>query len=154
PVTVAGGLIVALATGQTRSLGADAGLLAIFVFAVRQGMLQITRIRRLHAQDGGQLTPEIVIRAAHERLGPSLTAVLVSGVTLVPFVVMGDVPGNEITYTASAVILGGLATATLVNQVLVPVMCLALGPTAPVPVEESEDVSDPTTLPAASASVT
>ena len=60
PVTVAGGLIVALATGQTRSLGADAGLLAIFVFAVRQGMLQIARIRRLHADDGGELTPAIV----------------------------------------------------------------------------------------------
>ena len=74
--------------------------------------------------------------------------------TLVPFVVMGDVAGNEITHTAAAVILGGLVTATLVNQVLVPAMCLALGPTAPVPVEESEDVGDPTTLPAPSASVT
>ena len=132
PVTLVGGLIVALATGQASSLGADAGLFAVFVFAARQGMLQIARIRRLHAEDGGELTVAIVKLAAHDRLGPSLTAVLVSAATLIPFVVMGDVAGNEITHTAAAVMLGGLLTATLLNLLLVPAMCLALGPTAPV----------------------
>ena len=67
-----------------------------------------------------------------ERLGPSLTAVLVSAATLIPFVVIGDVAGNEITHTAAAVMLGGLLTATLLNQVLVPAMCLALGPRTPI----------------------
>ena len=109
PVTLAGGLIVALATGQARSLGADAGLLAIFVFAVRQGMLQIARIRRLHAQDGGELTP----RDRHPGRARPARAVAdarcsSARATLIPFVVMGDVPGNEITHTAAAVILGGL----------------------------------------------
>jgi Cu/Ag efflux pump CusA len=152
PASVAGGLIVALITGQERTLGADAGLLAVFVFAARQGILQITLIRRLHAQDRGVLTPAIVTRAARERLAPSLTAVLVSAATLVPFVVMGDVAGNEITHTAAAVILGGLLTATLLNQVLVPAMCLALGPTAPIGAVQEEDVDDSTTVPAPSMS--
>lgn len=154
PLTLAGGLIVALATGEIRTLGADAGLLAVFVFAARQGMLQIARIRRLHELDGGELTPAIVARAAHDRFGPSLTAVLVSAATLIPFVVIGDVAGNEITHTTAAVMLGGLLTATLVNQVLVPAMCLAFGPTAPIAVEEHEDVGEPTPVPAPSPSVT
>jgi Cu/Ag efflux pump CusA len=152
PVSLIGGLLVALLTDQARSLGADVGLLAVFVFAARQGILQIARIRRLHAQDGGELTAAIVSRAAHERLGPALTAVLVSAATMIPFVVMGDVAGNEITHAAAAVILGGLVTATLLNQVLVPAMCLAIGPTAPIAVEEPEDIVDPTTLPAPSPS--
>jgi len=152
PVSLVGGLIVALASGQARSLGADAGLLAIFVFAARQGILEITRIRQLHAEDGGPLTATIVARAVHDRLGPSLSAVLVSAATLIPFVAMGDVAGNEITHTAAAVILGGLVTATLLNLVLVPAMCLAFGPTAPVRVEEYDESLDPTTIPAPSPS--
>ncbi len=143
PVSVAGGLIVAVATGQARSLGADAGLLAVFVFAARQGILQIAQIRRFHAQDGGELTEAIVARAAHNRLAPSLTAVLVTAAMLIPFSVMGDVAGNEITHAAADVMLGGLLTSTLLTLLLVPAMCLALGPTEPVVVEEPVAVEQP-----------
>ncbi len=152
PVSLIGGLLVALLSGQARSLGADVGLLAVFVFAARQGITQIARIRRLHAEDGGELTGAIVLRAAHDRLGPSLTAALVSAAMMAPFVVMGDVAGNEITHAGAAVILGGLVTATLLNQVLVPAMCLALGPTAPIAVEAPEDAVDSPALPAPSPS--
>jgi Cu/Ag efflux pump CusA len=141
-----------VATRQARSLGADAGLLAVFVFAARQGLVLIARIRRLHAEDGGELTSAIVTRAAHERFGPSLAATLITAATMIPFVVMGDVAGNEITHATAAVVLGGLLTATLLNQVLVPAMCLALGPTAPIEVEEPEDALDPTPVPAPSPS--
>jgi Cu/Ag efflux pump CusA len=75
--------------------------------------------------------------------------VLVGAATLIPFVVMGDVAGNEITQITAAVMLGGLLTATLLNQVLVPAMCLALGPREPIAAEpESEDALDPTAVPA------
>jgi hypothetical protein len=39
-------------------------------------------------------------------------------------------------------------TATLLNQVLVPVMCLALGPKEPLVADEPEPGIDPTTVPA------
>jgi Cu/Ag efflux pump CusA len=152
PLSLVGGLIVALITGQAKTLGADAGLLAIFVFAARQGILQIAQIRRRHAQDGGALTAAIVSRAAHDRLAPALGAVLLSAATLIPFVVLGDIAGNEITHTAAAVILGGLVSSTLLAQVLVPAMSLALGPTAPIAADEPEDDIDPTTVPAPSMS--
>jgi Cu/Ag efflux pump CusA len=148
PASVIGGLLVALIIGQIRSLGADLGLLAVFVFAARQGLLQITHIRRLQARDGGALTPAIVIQAAVDRIGPSLTAVLVSAATLIPFVAIGDVAGNELTHTAAAVMLGGLLTATLLNQLLVPAMCLALGPRTPIEGPEPEEAVDPTAIPA------
>ena len=148
PAALIGGVLVALLTGQTRTLGADVGLLAVFAFAARQGVLQIAQIRRLHAHDGGALTPSIVTQAALDRLGPSLTAGLVGAAVLIPFVVMGDVAGNELTHTAAAVMLGGLLTATLLNQVLVPAMCLVLGPTQPVAEAEPEEAVDPTAMPA------
>ncbi len=136
PVALAGGVLVALATGQLSSLGTDAGLLAVFAFAARQGMLQIAQIRRLQRRDGGPLTREIVINAAADRLAPSLTSIVVAAAVMVPFVVMGDVAGNEITHTAAAVILGGLATSTLLNQGLLPALCFTLGPTAPLETDE------------------
>ncbi|MFL5830369.1 MAG: efflux RND transporter permease subunit [Solirubrobacteraceae bacterium] len=147
PLALVGGLIVALVSGQDRTLGADVGLLAVFVFAARQGVLQIAQIRRRHAEHGGQLTPAIVSQATHDRLGPALTAVLVSGATMIPFVLVGNVAGNEITHTTAAVILGGLVTATVLNQVLIPVMCLVLGPKQPANVEEPEAEIDHTTVP-------
>jgi hypothetical protein len=62
--------------------------------------------------------------------------VLVTAVTLVPFIVMGNVPGMELLHTAAAVILGGLATTVLVCLVVLPVASRLIGP-GPVP--ESDD---------------
>jgi Cu/Ag efflux pump CusA len=123
-------------------------LLAVFVFAARQGLLQIVHIRRLQARDGGALTPAIVTQAAAERLGPSLTAVLVSAATLIPFVAIGDVAGNELTHAAAAVMLGGLLTATVLNQILIPAMCFVLGPRTPIEEPERVQDVDPTAIPA------
>jgi multidrug efflux pump subunit AcrB len=139
PVALVGGVLVALATGDVRSLGADAGLLAVFGFAARQGMLQVAQIRRLHARDGGELTKEIVVNAAAERLAPALAAVVVTAAVMLPFVVIGDVAGNEISHASAIVILGGLVTSLLLDQVLLPALCLALGPTAPIPIAEAEE---------------
>lgn len=108
----------------------------------------------MQARDGGALSPAIVIEAATERFGPSLTAVLVSAATLIPFVAIGDVAGNELTHTAAAVMLGGLLTAVILNQVLVPAMCLALGPRTPIEQPEPEEALDPTAIPAPPVSAT
>ncbi len=90
-----------------------------------------------------------MVAAAKERLASSVTALIVSAVMLIPFVVIGDVAGNEITHVTAAVMLGGLITATLLNQLLVPAMCLNLGPTSPITAEErEEDQLDPTPTPA------
>ena len=53
---------------------------------------------------------------------------LVTAVALAPFVVMGDVPGMELLHTAAAVILGGLATTTLVCLVVLPVRAASSAP--------------------------
>jgi Cu/Ag efflux pump CusA len=128
PVALIGGLVVALATGQASSLGADAGLLAVLVLAIRLGMLQVAAVRRLRESEGDRISPALIVRAAGERLAPSLQTIAVTAAALIPFVVLGDVAGNEITRTAAAVILGGLVTAVAWSQFLVPGLCLAFAP--------------------------
>jgi Cu/Ag efflux pump CusA len=136
PVTLAGGLVFALLTGQLPTLGADAGLLAVLAFAVRQGMLQVAHIRRLQTRLGGTLSAPVVVQAACERLTPSVGGALVAAMALLPFAVMGNVAGNEMTHTAAGVFIAGVVTATLVNQLYVPALCLALRPAEPALVSE------------------
>ncbi len=139
PVALTGGLGVALATGSAASLGADAGLVAVLMLAIRLGMLQVATVRRLRGPDGDRLSAELIVRAAAERLAPSLETIAVTAVVLIPFVVIGDVAGNEITHTAAAVILGGLLTAAVWSQLFVPGLCLAF---APGPQEPEADPFD------------
>jgi Cu/Ag efflux pump CusA len=139
PVSLGGGLLVAIATGQTSSLGTYAGLLAVFAFAARQELLLAVRIRRLQAEDGGPLDRALVLRVAGERLAPASWAAIVTGAVLVPFVAMGDVAGNELTHAAAAVILGGLLSSILLNLLIVPAACLVFGSPEPIAVTETED---------------
>jgi Cu/Ag efflux pump CusA len=118
PVSLAGGVFMVFALGAAGELAASAGLVAVFALAVRQAIAVTARIRstgggRPRAADG---LPEI------------LTPALVTAVALVPFVVLGDVPGLELLHTAAAVIGGGLVTSTLVNLFLLPVAGAMIGP--------------------------
>ena len=47
---------------------------------------------------------------------------LTAGLALIPLVLAGDKPGNEIQSPMAQVILGGLLTSTFLNLVLVPVL--------------------------------
>jgi Cu/Ag efflux pump CusA len=122
-------------------------MLAVLALALRQGMAQVAGMRRL--QDSGRraLRPSMVVYAAGSRFAPSLASVTVVAAALAPFVVLGDVPGNEITHTAAAVILGGLVTTTLWNLLLLPALCLALAPEPPELEMDLLDL-DPLGLPA------
>ncbi len=146
PVALSGALIVALATGDASSLGTYGALLAVLVFAARQGLLEIEHIRRMQRRDGGPLTDAIVLSAAGERLAPALGGAAVCAVGLLPFVVMGDVAGNELIHTAAAVILGGLVTSMILNLLVLPAMCLRLGPSGPIlsgdPLEELAEAQE------------
>jgi hypothetical protein len=52
----------------------------------------------------------------------------VSALALLPFIVAGDVAGNELLYAAAPVLLAGLVTATLLNTLVLPAACLWFGP--------------------------
>jgi Cu/Ag efflux pump CusA len=119
PLAAAGGVLVALVAGSQHSLGAYAGLLAIFCIAARHGIMLIARIERL-AAEGVEGGAGLAQRAARERLLPTLTSVGATIAALVPFVLLGDVAGNEITHEMAAVIAGGLLTSTVLILLVLP----------------------------------
>jgi Cu/Ag efflux pump CusA len=126
---LAGAAVTALLIGTT-SLAAAAGLIGVLAIALRQAIAVTARIRRRQATGDGELTAGLVATAAGDAAGPVIAAAVVTAVMLIPFIVLGDVPGNELTRSAAAVILTGLVIATLVDVLLLPAGYLLAGPKA------------------------
>jgi Cu/Ag efflux pump CusA len=56
-----------------------------------------------------------------------MMTVFTTGLALIPLVIAGQIPGNEVEHPMAVVIMGGLITATLLNLFVVPVVYLAFG---------------------------
>jgi Cu/Ag efflux pump CusA len=132
PVALSGALLVVYAVHWTGSLGAVAGLLAVFGLAARQAVTVIARIREGYAD-----IPAAAARAA----GHTITVAVVTGAAMAPFAVSGGTAGLELLWPAACVVLGGLVTVTLASLYVLPVACLRLGPKVlgPGPADVGDD---------------
>ncbi len=101
------------------SIASMVGFITLFGIAVRNGILLVNHYRRLVELEGCTIE-EAIERGSMERLVPILMTALAAALGLVPIVLRGDEPGNEILAPLSVVILGGLLTSTFLNLVVVP----------------------------------
>jgi len=128
PWALVGGLLAAFfANGGILSLGSLVGLLTILGIATRNGIMMISHFQYLEEEEGEPFGPELVLRGARERIAPILMTALTTGLALVPLVIRGNIPGQEIEYPMAIVILGGLLTSTLLNLFIVPSLYLRFG---------------------------
>jgi Cu/Ag efflux pump CusA len=127
PMAFVGGILAAFAGGGVISLGSLLGFFTVFGIAARNGILLVNHAQHLERVEGEAFGPALVLRAARERLSPILMTSLATGLGIVPLVVLGDRPGHEIEYPLAVVILGGLATSTLLNLFGVPSLYLRFG---------------------------
>ena len=81
----------------------------------------------LMRHEGEGFTREMVERGTLERLVPVLMTALATGIALVPLVFAADAPGKEILHPIAVVIVGGLATSTLLGLGVTPAMFYAFG---------------------------
>jgi Cu/Ag efflux pump CusA len=130
PTALLGGVLVALLTVNEHALGTTAGLVAVLAIAVRQG---IVAVRNLQRPEGGDEPTDsaLVLRRMRERMAPTVISAVTIGLALLHFVVLGDVPGNEITHSLAAVVLGGLVTTTLLTLLVIPGAYLRFTSAAP-----------------------
>jgi CzcA family heavy metal efflux pump len=127
PMALAGGILATAATDRMISLGSLVGLLTVLGIAARNGILMINHFQHLERHEGERFGPRLVLRGARERLSPILMTSLATGLALVPLVVAGTIPGNEIEHPMAVVILGGLVASTLLNLFVVPSLYLRFG---------------------------
>ena len=126
PVALAGSAIAAAAAGTTLSVGALAGLFAVFGIAVRQVIMLVSvyRDQRLEGHDFGL---ELTLRGLRGRAAPILMTAIITALAAIPFAVLGSRPGLEILGPMALVILGGLVTSTLYALYVVPALYARLG---------------------------
>jgi len=127
PWALVGGVLTAFLTGGVLSLGSLVGLLTILGIASRNGIMMISHFHHLEEEEGEPFGPALVMRGARERIAPIMMTALATGLALVPLVITGNIPGQEIEYPMAIVILGGLVTSTLLNLLVVPTLYLRFG---------------------------
>lgn len=136
PMALVGGILAVFATGGVVSLGGLLGFFTVFGIAARNGILLVNHLQHLERFEGETFGPSLVLRGARERLAPILMTSLATALAVVPLVALGDRPGHEVEYPLAIVILGGLATSTLLNLFVVPSLYLRFakrGPERPAP---------------------
>jgi Cu/Ag efflux pump CusA len=121
PLALIGG-VFALAVGNgVLSVATLVGFVTLFGIATRNGVLLVAHYQHLMREEGLAIT-EAVRRGSRERLAPILMTALTAGLALIPLVLHGGEPGNEIQSPMAQVILGGLLTSTFLNLVVVPAL--------------------------------
>lgn len=120
PLALIGGVLAVLLTSRVVSIPSIIGFITLFGIATRNGILLISNYRHLAQQ--GVPVAERVMRGSLDRLNPILMTALTSALALIPLVLTGDQPGNEIQSPMAVVVLGGLLTSTLLNIYVMPVI--------------------------------
>ncbi|MGH8902286.1 MAG: efflux RND transporter permease subunit [Egibacteraceae bacterium] len=137
PIALVGGALAAYLGGGVVSLGSLVGFLTVLGIVARNGIMLISHYQHLERFEGVPFGPELILRGARERVVPILMTVLTTGLALVPLIVAGQIPGQEIEHPMAIVILGGLITATLLNLFVVPSLYLRFGKKRGAPVAHS-----------------
>jgi Cu/Ag efflux pump CusA len=126
--TLMGGLLAAFYFGSgILSLGSIVGFFTILGISVRNKILLINHYQHLEEEEGKEFGTELVLLGTRERLAPILMTALATGLALMPLVISGEIPGQEIEYPMAIVILGGLVISALTNLFIVPTLYLRFG---------------------------
>ncbi len=139
PLALIGGVLAVLLTGRVVSIASLVGFVTLFGIATRNGILLVAHYRHLLAE--GVAFRDAIVRGSLERISPILMTALTAGLALIPLAIGGGEPGNELQTPMAIVILGGLASATILNMVVLPALYWLYGERHVV--REPEDVLSP-----------
>lgn len=121
PLALVGGLLVVRFGSGILSIAGLIGFITLFGIAVRNGIILIDQYNEL-IQKGTLSVRESVMTGSLNRLQPIMMTVITTALALLPLVITGNQPGNEIQGPMASVILGGLVTATMLNMIVVPLL--------------------------------
>ena len=130
PLALIGGAAAVWLSGGVLNVASLVGFITLFGIATRNGIMMVSHYMHLLTVEKIPL-PKAVERGSIERLSPVLMTALCAGLALVPLVLAGARPGNELQAPMGIVILGGLLSSTALNMLVIPSLFLKYGGAAP-----------------------
>ncbi|ACL74314.1 heavy metal efflux pump, CzcA family [Thioalkalivibrio sulfidiphilus HL-EbGr7] len=130
PFALIGGVVGLWLSGEYLSVPASVGFIALLGIAVLNGVVMVSYFNQLRARGMG--LDQAVIEGARRRLRPVMMTASIAAFGLVPLL-FATGPGSEIQRPLAVVVIGGLATSTLLTLVLMPILYRRFG--APHPRE-------------------
>jgi CzcA family heavy metal efflux pump len=127
PFALIGCVASVLLTGGVLSLGSLVGFVTVIGVAARNGIMLISHYRHLEREENVPFGFDFIIRGAKERLSPILMTALAAALALMPIVIGGNRPGQEIENPMAIVIVGGLVTSTALNLLVMPALYWKFG---------------------------
>ena len=124
PLALIGGVAGVFLGGGVLSIAALIGFIALFGIATRNGIMLVSRIRRLREEEGVADVREAVVRGSVDRLVPIVMTGLSTGLALLPVALRLGEPGSEIQAPLALVIVCGLFSSTALNMFVVPALML------------------------------
>ncbi|MCF7991203.1 MAG: CusA/CzcA family heavy metal efflux RND transporter [Thiohalocapsa sp.] len=124
PFALIGGIVGLGITGEYLSVPASVGFIALLGIAVLNGVVMVTWFNQLRAL--GRPMAEVVVDGAKRRLRPVLMTASIAAFGLVPLL-FATGPGSEIQRPLAVVVIGGLASSTLLTLILLPILYRRFG---------------------------
>ncbi|HLQ68584.1 MAG TPA: CusA/CzcA family heavy metal efflux RND transporter [Gemmatimonadales bacterium] len=119
PFALIGGILSLWLRSINLSVSAAVGFIALFGISVQNGVILASRFNEL--RQAGRSIEDAVRAGTHERLRPVVMTALMAALGLLPAALSQGV-GAETTRPFATVIVGGLATATPLTLLLLPVL--------------------------------
>jgi len=127
PLAFVGALALTYFLVGTISVATLVGLITLAGIATRNTIMMISHYLHLMEHEGETFSEKMIIRGSLERLVPVTMTALTAGLALVPLVLSAHEPGKEILYPVAVVILGGLASSTLLDMAVTPAVFYRFG---------------------------
>ncbi|MBT3938132.1 MAG: efflux RND transporter permease subunit, partial [Pelagibacterales bacterium] len=127
PFALIGGVIAAILGGGLLSIGSIVGFVTLFGITLRNSIMLVSHYQYLVFKSGYDWNQETAIKGAKERLPSILMTGLVTGLAMLPIAFDADNAGREIMGPMASIIIGGLATSTILNLLILPSFMLAFG---------------------------
>jgi CzcA family heavy metal efflux pump len=133
PFAMVGGIVAVwlsstLSPGQSSlTIGSLVGFVTLFGITTRNSIMMLSHFEHLVDVEGMTWGSETVMRGASERLMPILMTATVTALGLLPLALGTGEAGREIEGPMAIVILGGLATSTSLNLLVLPTLALRYG---------------------------
>ena len=127
PFSLVGGVLAVVITGGTISVGSMVGFITLFGITIRNSIMLVSHYRYLVEVEHRPWNLETTIIGAQERLPSILMTALVTALAMLPIAFNSDNAGREIMGPMAGIIIGGLASSTLLNLLIMPTIMLNFG---------------------------